>query len=185
MSQGALADCGSADRAKENGVSAPTLSETGRDGRADFDFYVGTWKVRNRRLKTKLQDANDWEEFDAVSVARPILGGLGNMDEVTMERNGGTVTGLTVRLYEPETQLWRLYWTSSLNTGPMGVPMVGAFNDGRGDFYCQEVFEGRNIFTRYVWSNITANTCRWEQAFSTDGGATWETNWIMESIRVE
>ena len=154
------------------------------DGRHDFDFYVGTWKVRNRRLRERLQGSSSWEEFEGRSVARTILGGLGNFDEITMERESGRLHGITVRLFDPQTRQWSLYWSDSA-TGVMFPPMIGEFKDGRGEFYDQERFEGKAIFSRFIWSEVTPNSCRWEQAFSADGGRTWETNWIMESERIE
>ncbi len=155
------------------------------DGRNDFDFYVGTWQVHNRRLRERLKGSDSWEEFEGVSVAQQILGGVGNIDEITLYRESGIGHGFTLRLFDPKTSHWYLYWTSSATSGRLDVPMIGRFENGRGEFHAQEFFEGKLIFSRYVWSNITEKTCRWEQAFSTDGGKTWETNWIMESTRTE
>jgi hypothetical protein len=154
-----------------------------QDGRADFDFYVGTWKIHNRRLRERLKGSTDWEEFEGISVARKVLGGLGNVDETSFERDSGRLEGMTVRLFDPASQEWRLYWSSSTQT-VLDLPMIGRFKNGRGEFFAHEPFEGRYIFSRFIWSEITATTCRWEQAFSADGGATWETNWIMESVRI-
>jgi hypothetical protein len=153
-----------------------------QDGRNDFDFFIGNWKVHNRKLKARLKGSDSWEEFEATASARKILDGLGNMDEIRMNRESGIVTGATVRLYDPKTDQWSLYWADSVN-GILQIPVIGEFKNGRGEFYNQEPFEGRSIFTRYIWSDITENYCRWEQAFSPDGGKTWETNWIMEFSR--
>ncbi len=152
------------------------------DGRTDFDFFIGCWKGHNWRLRERLKGSNDWEEFEGISVARKVLGGLGNIDEVTMDRETGRLEGMTLRLYNPNSQQWSLYWASSLD-GILQTPLIGNFVDGRGEFYSQELFEGRSIFCRFIWSNITETSCRWEQAFSTDGGKTWETNWIAEFTR--
>ncbi len=154
-----------------------------QDGRADFDFYVGTWKVHNRRLRERLKGSTDWEEFEGISVARKVLGGLGNVDEASFDRASGRLEGMTVRLFDPASQEWSLHWASSTQT-VLDTPMVGRFKNGRGEFFAYETFEGQHIFSRFIWSEITATTCRWEQAFSADGGATWETNWIMESVRI-
>jgi hypothetical protein len=156
----------------------------GHDPRADFDFYVGTWKIHNRRLKQRLKGSNAWEEFEGTSVARQIWGGAGNMDEYEADGPSGRIQGLTVRLYNPKSRQWSLYWANGAN-GVIETPMIGGFKNGRGEFYDQELFEGKSIYVRYVWSNITANSARWEQAFSEDGGKTWEVNWIMESTRVK
>jgi hypothetical protein len=154
------------------------------DGRTDFDFFIGRWKARNRRLRERLKGSNDWEEIEGVAVVRKVLGGLGNIDEITMERETGRLQGLTLRLYNPESRQWSMYWSSSAD-GILQPPVIGTFMDGRGEFYSQELFEGRSIFCRFICSDITETSCRWEQAFSTDGGKTWETNWIAELTRQE
>lgn len=161
----------------------PSISETSRDGRNDFDFFIGSWRSRQRRLRERLKGCQDWEEFEAMSVVREVLGGLGNIDEVSLERESGTLRGLTVRLYNPQTQQWSIYWADSVG-GELGAPMVGEFKDGRGIFYDCEPFEGKRIFSRFIWTSSSPETCRWEQAFSTDGGATWETNWTADFTRI-
>ena len=153
-----------------------------RDGRADFDFLIGRWDVQDRRLRERLKGSTSWEGFAGTSIARPLLGGLGNIDENIMERAGGRMEGMTVRLYDPLSQQWSLYWADSVSV-VLQPPMIGGFVQGRGEFYDQELFEGRAIFCRFIWSDITATACRWEQAFSADGGTSWETNWIMEFTR--
>jgi hypothetical protein len=153
------------------------------DGRTDFDFLIGNWTVHNRRLRERLKACADWEEFEGTCQARVILGGLGNIDEFTMERASGRVEAITVRLYNPATGEWSIYWASSTGSGRLDVPMVGRFEGSRGEFFSQEVFEGRHIFNRFIWTVSGPDTCRWEQAYSGDGGKTWETNWIMEFVR--
>jgi hypothetical protein len=155
-----------------------------RDGRADFDFLMGRWNVQHRRLRERLKGSTSWEEFAGTSIARPLLGGLGNIDENIMERASGRLEGMTVRLYDPSSRQWSLYWADSVSV-VLQPPMIGGFAHGRGEFYDQERFEGRAIFCRFIWSDITARSCRWEQAFSADGGTSWETNWIMEFTRQE
>ena len=113
--------------------------------------------------------------------ARAILGGLGNMDEFTLEPPSGRVRAITVRLFNPASREWSIYWAAG--TGRFDVPMVGTFEGPRGEFFAQEVFEERHIFSRFIWTVLTPDSCRWEQAYSVDGGKTWETNWIMEFIR--
>jgi hypothetical protein len=153
-----------------------------QDGRHDFDFLVGSWRVHHRRLRERLKGSTAWEEFEGTSVAWAVLDGLGNFDECTMEREAGRLHGMTVRLYNPASRQWSLHWADSAG-GVLLPPMVGSFSDGRGEFYSQEPFEGRAIFSRFIWSNITTASCRWEQAFSEDGGKSWETNWVMEFTR--
>ncbi len=153
-----------------------------RDGRTDFDFFIGQWTVHNRRLREWLTGSESWEEFEGTSVARKVLGGLGNIDEITLERASGRQEGLTLRLYDPASRQWSLYWAGA--DGLLQTPMVGEFKDGRGMFVAQETFAGKRIVSRFIWSDMTDTSCRWEQAFSADGGATWETNWMMEFVRL-
>jgi len=152
-------------------------------GAGDFDFLIGSWQVYHRRLRERLKGCQEWEEFEGMSKARKLPGGLGNIDENFMECEMGRIEAITLRLYNPRSQQWSLYWASSAN-GTLEQPMVGAFKDGCGEFYDQEVFEGRSILSRFIWSDITENSCHWEQAFSTDGGRNWETNWTMEFTRL-
>ena len=146
----------------------------------DFDFYVGTWMIHNRRVRTALAGCTEWYEFEAISEARPVLGGMGNFDEFDAPSEG--ISGLTLRLFDPSRDEWSLYWASSRG-GPLGDPQVGRIDGDRGQFYADDVFEGRQIRVVFIWSAITASSAHWEQAFSVDGGETWETNWIMESTR--
>lgn len=154
-----------------------------RDGRHDFDFLHGSWTIQHRRLRERLKGSTTWEEFESSTTVRPTLGGLGNMDETSMARESGRVEGMTVRFYHPATHEWSIYWADSVN-GFGTTPMIGRFEDGRGVFFAQEAFEGRHIFVRFVWTNAGVDACRWEQAFSVDGGTTWEVNWIMEFTRL-
>lgn len=149
----------------------------------DFDFLFGKWKVHNRKLRERLRGSTAWDEFEATSVARPVWGGRANMDEFEGESPSGHIQGMTLRLYDPKARQWSLYWSNS-SSGTLDRPMVGEFRNGRGEFYDQELFEGRSIYVRFIWSDITPTSCRWEQAFSADGGKTWEVNWVMEFTRV-
>lgn len=160
-----------------------TLNDRVRDGRTDFDFLLGAWSVHNRRLMGRLRGSTQWEEFPSSCRARSIMSGLGNMDEFTIDAPAGRVEAVTVRLYNPTSQEWSIYWAASSGSGRFDVPMVGHFDGPRGEFYSQEIFEGRHIFNRFIWTVMSRDSCRWEQAFSEDGGRTWETNWIMDFIR--
>jgi hypothetical protein len=168
----------------EGNMNNATMEVRNHDPQKDFDFYFGTWKVRNRKLKERLKGSNEWEEFESRVVARRVWGGKANMDEYEADSPSGHIQGMTVRLYNPKTQQWSLYWANSAN-GTLDVPLIGSFKDGRGEFYDQEFFEGRSIYVRFVWSDITPKSFRWEQAFSADGGKTWEVNWIMEMTKIE
>jgi hypothetical protein len=147
----------------------------------NFDFFVGTWTSRQRRLRKVLAGCDEWYEFSGTSRSWSVFDGFGNIDEVTFPDQG--FSGLTVRLYDPATELWSLYWARS-GRGLALPPTVGRFeDDGVGRFYDDEVWEGQPIRVRFQWSDITADSCRWEQAFSTDGGQTWETNWVADFTR--
>lgn len=155
-----------------------------QDGRADFDFFMGTWKVRNRRLRERLKGSTSWEEFGGKTVARKILGELGNIEEFSMERDAEPKAGMTLRFFNPESGQWSIYLANNVS-GFDPQPAIGEFKQGRGEFYSQEFFEGKSIFCRVIWSQISANACHWEQAFSADGGKTWETNWISDFERID
>ena len=156
---------------------------TENDGRNDFDFLMGTWKVRHRMLKDRLKGSEEWIEFEGDTVARKILNGIGNLDDNLIQMKTGPVHAVTLRLFNPTSREWSIYWSTD-RTGILDVPVIGGFKDGLGQFYSQEVFEGRHIYSRFIWSKITATACQWEQAFSEDGGKTWETNWVMEFERI-
>jgi hypothetical protein len=157
--------------------------ETQNDGRNDFDFLIGAWKVHHRSLKARLKRSTDWGEFEGEMTCKKILNGLGNFDENLIRWNTGPVQAITLRVFNPASKEWSIYWSTD-RTGILDVPMIGGFKGGIGEFYSQEIFEGRHIYSRFIWSKITANSCQWEQAFSEDGGKIWETNWIMEFERV-
>jgi hypothetical protein len=154
------------------------------DGRNDFDFLVGTWKGYQRRLRERLANCTEWEEFESHQVMHKILNGLGNFDEVTMFREGGEMHGATLRLYNPDTCEWAIYWASSAGANNLFPPMVGKFENGVGLFYAYEpAHKGKHILSRFIWTSQDENHARWEQAFSTDAGQTWETNWTMDFVR--
>lgn len=155
------------------------------DGRADFDFLVGRWKIHHRRLRERLKGSTSWEEFEGASICCHILGGLGNIDEISADREAGHLEGFTVRLFDPVSCEWSIYWASNVVPGKLDIPMIGRFINGRGEFYAHETHESQHVYTRFIWSSDTPTTARWEQALSADGGRTWETNWIMEFTREE
>ena len=148
----------------------------------DFDFWMGRWNVRNRRLVRRLAGSDEWDEFDAKVAARPLPGGLGNEDVFCSDYGGGFV-GMSFRLFDPETGLWSIYWTDTRQAGLLDPPVIGSFSDGIGIFEGDDTFDGRPIRVRFVWSGVDGPTPRWEQAFSEDGGETWETNWVMDFMR--
>ena len=145
----------------------------------DFDFLIGRWTVHHRRLKERLAGCTEWEEFPGTCHMRSMLDGQANVDDNVLELPSGTYRALTIRAYDPEKQTWSIWWLDSRQPHDLGVPVVGAFEDGTGTFFADDVLDGQPIRVRFLWSDISAASARWQQAFSNDGGATWETNWIM------
>jgi hypothetical protein len=156
-----------------------------RDGQHDFDFEIGTWKSHGSRLVHPLTGSKTWAEFDGTSVVRPVWNGRANL--VQLEADGpvaGHIENLSLRLYDPQSHQWSLYYSSS-KSGTLSVPTIGKFKNGRGEFFDMELLNGKNILVRNVWSDITPNSCHFEQAFSEDAGKTWEVNWITTDTRVK
>ena len=164
--------------------SGQRTATTHRDGQHDFDFLVGTWKFHLKRRLKPLSGSNTWVEFDGVDIDRKIWNGKANLDELELDGPKGHIEGLTLRLYNSESHQWSLYWANGKAGVIGGPPNVGEFKDGRGEFYCQDTYDGRMIFIRYVWSEITANSAHFEQSYSDDGGKTWEVNWITDQTRI-
>jgi hypothetical protein len=152
-----------------------------RDGRHDFDFFHGRWRVANRRLKDFFDAGAEWIEYGAACEAWPILGGLGNVDTFTPA--GQSYEGASLRLFDPVGQVWRIWWMSTRMPGVLDTPVQGGFADGRGEFFADDVIDGRATRVRYQWAPGDTEA-RWQQAFSVDGGDTWITNWIMDFTRV-
>ena len=152
------------------------------NGARDFDFWMGNWKVHNRYLRERLQGSSEWDEFEATSVARPLLDGLGNQDEFRTDYQGGFI-GMSFRFFDPTEGTWAIYWADTRRSGLLDPPVVGSFSGDVGTFEGTDTLEGRPIRVRFVWSGVTTSTPRWEQAFSDDGGETWEVNWVMEFTR--
>lgn len=175
--------------ARASGQSAPQTTPPAaeapavRDGQCDFDFEAGTWKIHLKRLLHPLTGSTTWVEFDGTSVTRKVWDGKAWLEEFETSGPSGKVEGLTLRTYNPLAHQWRLYWANSKD-GLLGPPTIGEFKDGRGEFYDQEDYNGRSILVRYIWSGITPNSAHFEQSFSTDGGKTWEVNWITDQVRV-
>lgn len=155
-----------------------------RDGQHDFDFEIGNWKTHLSRLQHPLSGSHTWIEYEGTSVVRKIWDGRANLVELEVDGPTGHVEGLSLRLYNPQSHQWSLNFANA-NGGTLSVPTVGEFKNGRGEFYDQEPFNGRMILVRNVWMDMTANSCRFEQSFSDDGGKTWETNWIAVDTRVK
>lgn len=150
----------------------------------DFDFLPGTWTLANRRLKQALVGGDEWDCFGGQLVNWKLFEGTpgaGNIDEMRFPERGSS--GITLRLFDPETQQWTISCSSSRAPRPDPNPVRGGFADGVGLFYTDDTYEGQPIRLRYKWCDITDTSARWEQAFSPDGGQTWETNWTMDLTR--
>lgn len=155
---------------------------TQRDSQHDFDFEFGTWKAHLRRLLHPLSGSNIWVEMDGTSTVRKVWEGRANLGEIDVANSTAHIQGLSLRLYNPQSHQWSIYW-ANIKDGSLGTPMVGGFHDGRGEFFDQETFQGKAIFVRFIFSDITPDSFRLEQAFSADGGKNWEPNWIVSFTR--
>ena len=146
---------------------------------SDFDFLMGSWNVHNRCLRKRLAGSDEWDEFEATSVARPLLDGLANEDEFRTDFYGG-FSGMSFRFFDTEKKRWSIYWADSRRSGELDPPLYGSFFGDTGVFVGEDTFEGRPILVRFFWSRVTTPTPRWKQAFSEDDGESWETNWVMD-----
>jgi len=155
-----------------------------RDGQHDFDFEIGTWRTHLRRLLHPLTGSTTWVEYEGATVVRKIWNGRANLVELKADGLAGHFEGLNLRLYDPQSHQWSLNFANS-NGGGISQPTVGEFKNGRGEFFDQETLNGRAILVRFVISDITPDSCRFEQAFSSDGGKTWEINWIATDTLVK
>ena len=170
----------------QQGLDAPKAGSQGaeRDGQHDFDFEIGTWKTHLRRLLHPLTGSTTWVEYDGTTVVRKIWDGRANIVELEADGPQGHFEGLNLRLYRPQSHQWSLNFANS-SDGILAAPSVGEFNNGRGEFYDQETVNGRAVYVRFMISDMTANSCHFEQAFSTDGGKTWEVKWMATDTRVK
>jgi hypothetical protein len=144
--------------------------ELGLSSRHDFDFWIGHWQQRNWRLRERLAGCEEWDEYESNSVVWMTLDGLGNIDEYRTDYAGGYV-GMSVRVFDPDSRTWGIYWADSRFPGLLEQPVIGSFSGGIGVFECRDTFDGRPIIVRYTWSQTDARTVAWEQAFSADDGS--------------
>lgn len=149
----------------------------------DFDFFIGSWQVAHRRLKHRLAGCSEWIGFSGACVTRHTLGGFGNVDDNLLELPEGSYRAITLRSFDPDSGHWSIWWLDGRNPTRLDVPVVGRFVDGVGSFFAEDTFEGRPIRVRFLWTVPRPDGPRWEQAFSLDAGATWETNWVMDFSR--
>ena len=149
----------------------------------DFDFFEGKWLLRNRKLKTRLNQCPEWLEFESTQEMYRVLNGIGNIDNFLATFDGEPFEGMTIRLFSPKTKLWSIYWADS-NEGRLDPPVVGSFENNVGHFFTKDVFNGKNIIVVFRWDARDKNNPIWSQAFSDNNGTTWEWNWFMYMSRI-
>lgn len=156
-----------------------------RDGAHDFDFELGHWKAHLRYLKSRLTGSNEWEDFDGTVVTTPFMDGKGNLTEmdVTSPTTHRRIQGIAVRLYDPPSRQWSIYGADP-TSGHFDPPQIGHFDGNRGEFYATDLYKGRAVLIRFEWQKLGPDKTHFEQAFSVDGGKTWEVNWIYDGTRM-
>jgi len=167
-------------------ISPPGFDESGaltilpsEDSSAhDFDFLVGKWKVSNRKLKIRLDNCTEWMEFEAQGEMRKILNGIGNIDDFHAEIDGKPFEGMTLRLFNPKSRLWSIYWADSI-AGVLDTPVAGSFQNSIGHFFARGKHLEKEIIFVFRWDATDPDKPVWSQAFSDDQGKTWEWNWHM------
>ena len=156
-----------------------------RDGQHDFDFHLGVWKTHIRSLQHPLTGSTTWVEYDGTLVARKVWDGRAQLEELKADGSGRHIEDLLLFLYNPQTRQWSLNPAAS-SEGVIGPRLIGEFKNGRGEFYDQEpALQGRSVLVRQVWSDITPTSHHFEQAFSNDGGRTWEPNFVATLTRAD
>ena len=154
-------------------------------GARDFDFFHGSWRIVNQRLVSRLAGSREWERFEAVGACRPMLGGIGNVDSFTpIAGHWQGFEGASLRLFDPATGFWSIYWADNVACR-LTPPVVGRFSDGAGEFFGDDLEGETPVRVRFRWTGTNGPTPRWEQAFSPDGGRSWELNWIMTFTRAD
>jgi hypothetical protein len=164
----------------------PAASAANLGGLHDFDFLVGEWRAHHRKLKERLANNHEWVEFDGTQSMRKLMDGYANEDDNIFNVPGGAYRGVSLRAYDPKTGQWAIWWLDGRNPfGDLDPPVKGSFKDGIGTFYADDMLRGKPIRVRFLWSHITPTSARWEQAFSADGGKTWEVNWTTQFERAK
>ncbi|HEX7115104.1 MAG TPA: hypothetical protein VF193_08220 [Steroidobacter sp.] len=170
--------------AGDSSTAPASTPDTERDGQHDFDFEIGTWKTHVKLLRRPLSGSSEWVELEGTSVVRKIWDGRANLVELDVSGPTGRLEGLSLRLYNPKTRQWSLNYANS-RVGTITPPVIGSFKNGRGEFYGQESLDGRPVFVRFIIECESRDLCHFEQAFSGDGGKSWEVNWIATDTRVK
>jgi len=165
----------------------PVAATAQRDGQHDFDFLIGTWSIHLKHLVHPMSGSDEWVELDGTTVCRTVLEGRAEVEEfdVSNPEKHMHIQGLALRFYNPTTHQWSIWWANAKDGAMYPPPVVGEFRDGRGEFYDQDVFNGRTVFTRFVWTRTTTSSPHFEQSISTDGGKTWELWWVTDQTKVK
>jgi len=151
----------------------------------DFDFIIGDWTVKHRRLNERLAGCKTWTEFPGRTSTRKTLGGFGNIEDNILCFPEGTYRAVALRSYCAKSKRWSIWWLDGRNPMQLDKPVVGQFTESTGLFYTDDVFNGKPIKIRFTWVHAPNEDPRWEQAFSSDAGETWETNWTMQFTAVK
>jgi hypothetical protein len=171
--------------AMAEGPSMATGDRAAHDGQRDFDYLLGSWNIHLKKRLRPLSGSNEWVEFDGKVICRKIWDGRAEVEEFFVDNSEKNIhiTGLAVRLYNPKSHQWSIYWADSKNGTMDPSAQVGEFKDGRGEFYGTDTLDGKAIYIRFIWTMTTSASPHFEQSFSDDGGKTWEVNWITNQTR--
>lgn len=165
----------------EASAPAPALAA---DGQHDFDWEFGVWRSDVRVLADPLSGSEEWLEFRGTSVVRPLMQGRANAVEFDVSGEAGRIQALNFRLYEPQADRWSSTFVN-MRDGLLTPSVYGGFDDdGVGEFYGEDQLNGRPIEVRFLIFRKGPDKVRFEQAYSADGGTTWETNWIAVDRRI-
>lgn len=156
------------------------LADLKLDAPKDFDFIIGDWTVKHRKLKDILNDSDEWIEFHGTSSTIKTLGGFGNLEDVHLHLPESSCRAVALRSYNSASNTWSIWWLDGRFPDALDIPVVGSFIESVGEFYADDVLNGVNIKVRFKWISLDPSKPRWEQAFSKDNGKTWQTNWTME-----
>lgn len=168
----------------QNQPPAPLIPAL-HDGQHDFDFELGHWHAHLRYLRSRLTGSNEWDEFDGTVVTTPFMDGKGNLTEMNVDSamSHRHLQNIAVRLYNPTSRQWSIYGADD-KSGTFDPPQIGHFDGNRGEFYATDLYKGRAVLIRFEWQKLGPDKTHFEQAFSTDGGKTWEVNWIYDGTRM-
>jgi hypothetical protein len=163
--------------------SPPNKANAGNAGENDFDPLIGSWKYLLKRRMNPLTGSTTWVDLEGTGVCYKLWNGRAQLDTIEVDGPTGHIEGLTLRLFNPQSRQWRLYWANSKD-GAVAVPQIGQFKNGHGEFYAQDDLNEKNIFVRYDWTKLETDSPHFEQSFSDDGGKTWEVNWVTDQTRL-